>query len=82
MPATLPRPAYVQPEYADVLPELPTITLKELLKLPRAEQDAIVFRQAQLAADLALPHAARELTAFESLNSFAPIHKEAADAPK
>jgi len=53
-------------------------TLRELLALPRAEQDAILFLQATLAApdyaaDLALPPAERELTAFESLNDGDPV---------
>lgn len=70
MPATLPA----APAAIEITPEMLSKPLKELLKLPRAVQGAIVQRQAELAAaDYALPHAERELTAFESLNSFDPI---------
>ena len=82
MPATLRRPAPTEPTPIEVTPEMLHTTLKELRKLPRDVQSAIVRRQAELAAadyaaDLALPHAERELTAFESLNSFDPIHEDA-----
>lgn len=69
MPATLPRATPIDSAPIEVTPEMLSTPLKELRKLPRDVQSAIVHRQAELAAadyaaDLALPHAERELTAL------------------
>ena len=69
-------------EHTAPVPPRLDYTARELLSLPRDERRRIAEAQAALAApmyeaDLALPAHERELTAFESLNDYDPIHEGA-----
>ncbi len=64
-------------------PETPTPTARQLLALPKAERTRILQFQAEQAraeyeADLSLPIAERELTAFTALDS-EPFYDDSAE---